>query len=609
MTRVDEFDSFYRAAFGDTVRVTYALCGDRQVALEATTDAFRHAWRDWSKIRDHAPMGYVRTEAWRATAISRGTHPLRRRHEEDSDLPLLDALGDLDVDERRLIVLMTLGNADLDVASREVGISAEEGIEQVTNALSELEAALDESIEGLERRMVALGGITATLETPSASGVRNAARRGRQRNTVLLVAAAVLGVLGAGFVATDDDALASQSALPERERIGAEGADLVLDARKFTDEDLLTARQVRPLEPDATWEVQDTNDDTTNTTPYATCPTERFADPEPLRAFVRTFGTDGGDEARVAQSVEVSTTPERAQEAYQKLIRSFADCEHPRVQLLAAWNVERASGDFTVLRLASNRSPERTFTVGFGRSGRVTNTLVHEVDGDSGPDIDAFVGVLDTAVARLCTDAGGGCSSTGEVTRTTPPRTTEAPDFLGVVDLPPIADVDRVWAATSADADPNPAATVCDKTAFDGDSVTSAASRVFVLFQATEVPEQFGITETVGRFTDEDAAKRFVAGVRKRIAACADDIPTASVDQREKVDVGGLSGATWRVGLEVSEGDRAFYRVGIVRRGDTVAQVLFTPAGKFDMSSETFASVTARAGTRLRYADIADDPS
>ena len=39
MTRVDEFNSFYSSTFADAVQVTYAVCGDRQVAFEATVDA------------------------------------------------------------------------------------------------------------------------------------------------------------------------------------------------------------------------------------------------------------------------------------------------------------------------------------------------------------------------------------------------------------------------------------------------------------------------------------------------------------------------------------------------------------------------------------------
>lgn len=604
MSRVDEFDSFFRSAFAEAVEVTYALCGDRRVALEATTDAFRRAWRDWAKIRDRDPLGHVRTEAWSAVGLTRSTHPLRRKHEDDADTELLDALAALGVDERRLIVLMTLGNTDLEAASREVGVPAEDGIEQVTNALSGLETTLGQSIAEIERRMHGLSAVTAELEVPAPASVRSAARRGRRRNTIVLVAAAVVGIVAAGFVATDEDALATQSALPDREKIGAESADIVLDARKIDADDLLSTEQVQRLDPEATWAVTDTDDDVSNTTPYATCPTERFADPDPLRVFVRTFSGSRGANERVAQSIEVSSSEKRAQKASRQLIRSFADCEHPRVQLLSAHAVKRPFGDFTILRLASNQSPRRTFTVGFSQSGSVTSTLVHEVDGTQGPDLDDFAKTLDDSVAKFCRDSGGRCAKAITLTRATPPRTTQAPAFLGVVDLPPIADVDRVWAAAPADPDPNPAATVCDQADFSRKDVGDAWSRVFVLYQASEVPEKFGLTETIGRFEDEEAAKAFVAKVRQRIDSCPDDNLAATIDQSAKVDNDRTSGFVRRVGLEVDEDERAYYRVGLVRRGADVAQVTFTPAGKFDMSEKTFTDVTTRAGTRLKYAGL-----
>ncbi|MGA9714742.1 MAG: hypothetical protein WBQ48_02810 [Aeromicrobium sp.] len=606
MSRVDEFDSFYRSAFAEAVEVTYALCGDRQVALEATTDAFRRTWRDWAKIRDRDPLGHVRTEAWRATALSRSTHPLRRRHEDDSDIPLLDALGDLHVDERRLIVLMTLGRTDLEVASREVGIPAEDGIEQVTNALAALEKSLGQTIAEIEHRMHTLGNVTSTLAIPDPTIIRRAARRGRRRNTVLLVAAAVLGVIGSGVIVTDDDALAMQTTLPDREKIGDESTDIVLDARKIDTDDLLTSRQVSRLNPRNTWTMENTDDDITNTTPYATCPTTRFADPDPLRVLVRTFTGSSESNERIVQSIEVSSSQKRARQAARAMIRTFADCEHPRVQLVSTHTVKRSFGDFTILRLASHRSPRRTFTIGLSQSGSATSTVVHEIDGKVGPDIDDFARTLNDSISKICKDSGGKCADVITVTQAEPPRTTDAPDFLGVVDLPPIADVDRVWAAAPADPDPNPAATTCDRADFGGKTIDSASSRVFVLYQASELPDEFGLTETVGRFSSKEAAKKFVAKIKRRIESCPTDNLAAKIDQTATIkDQGnGATGYVWRVGLEVSKGDRAYYRVGIVRRGADVAQVTFTPADEFDMSKKVFTGITTRAGTRLRYADL-----
>ncbi|MET0930560.1 MAG: hypothetical protein ABWX74_13655 [Aeromicrobium sp.] len=602
MTRVDEFNSFYSSTFADAVQVTYAVSGDRQVAFEATVDAYRRAWRDWSKIRDRRPLSYVRNEAWKLTALSRSTHPLRRRHEEDSDTELLTALHDLSVDDRRLIVLMTLGNTDLEEASREVGLPAEEGIENVTTALTQLESSLGEGIDAIERRMHALSVVTANLEVPTAAAVRTAARRGRQRNTVLLVAAAIALIFAGGFVATDGDALATSADLPRREKIGAERPDVVLDAQKVDAGNLLAPEQLTTLDASRAWTTESTDESVDNTTPYATCPTKRYADPNPLKVFVRTFTSDGTGNARVAQAIEVSKSDEVATEAYQRLVQWYSDCEHPRVQLVAAYTVERPFGDFQILSLRSHRSPERTFTVGFSHSGTITSTLVHEVDGAKGPSIEAFAAELNASVAKVCKDSGGECSDAVEVVRTDPPPTTESPSFLGIVDLPPIADINQVWAAAPFSAETNPAATQCDKATYTSKSVAKADSRVYVLYQATNLPPEFGVAETTARFSSTKKAKAFVAKVTDRIDSCSEDILSATIDQRREIKLPEASGVVWRVGFEVEGGEKVYFRTAIVRRGADVAQVTFTPSGMYDITQTEFTAIAQRAATRLKYA-------
>lgn len=603
MTRVDEFNSFYSSTFAQAVQVTYAVCGDRQVAFEATVDAYRRAWRDWSKIRDHHPHGWVRNEAWKLTALSRGTHPLRRKHEEDSDTQLLEALAELSVDDRRLIVLMTLGNTDLEEASREVGVPAEDGIESVTTALASLEAALRQGIDTIERRMHALAAATDSLELPTSATLRTAAKRGRQRNTVLLVAVAIAMILGGGFVATDGDALASNSALPHREKFGAENNDVLLDAEKIDEGNLLSAAQVGNLDETTSWAIDGTDQNVDNTTPYATCPTKRYADKDPLKVFVRTFTAQGAANERVAQAIEVSRSESIAAKTYERLVQWYSDCEHPRVQLVAAYTVQRPFGDFKILRLRSHRSPERTFTVGFSHSGTITSTLVHEADGNQGPSVQAFARTLNDSVAKVCKDSGGECTDTIQVMRTDPPPTTEAPSFLGIVDLPPVGRIDKVWAAAKFSAKKtNPAATQCDNANFNVKSVQSASARIYVLYDAKALPDEFGVAETVGRFSSPKRSAAFVKKVGERIDSCSDDNLSAKIDQHETIKGRGFTGDVWRVGVEVTKGKRTFYRTAIIRRGADVAQVTFTPAGKYDISQKAFAAMAKRAATRLEYA-------
>ena len=588
MSRVDEFDSFYRSAFAEAVEVTYALCGDRQVALEATTDAFRRAWRDWAKIRDRDPLGHVRTEAWRATALSRSTHPLRRRHEDDSDIALLDALGDLHVDERRLIVLMTLGrhrSGGRLPGGRDTGRGRHRAGHERAGGAGE-DARADDRRDraphaGARQRHV------DPARSPTRPASARAARRGRRRNTVLLVAAAVLGVIGSGVVVTDDDALAMQTALPDREKIGAESTDIVLDARKIDTDDLLSARQVSRLNPQDTWKLENTDDDPP--TPRRTPRVPPRDSPIPIRCACSCAPSPetSATNERVVQSIEVSSSEKRAKRAARAMIRTFADCEHPRVQLVSAHTVERPFGNFTILRLASHRSPRRTLTVGFSQSGSATSTVVHEVDGKVGPDLDDFARTLNDSVSKVCKDSGGKCTDDVTLTRAEPPRTTEAPAFLGVVDLPPIADVDRVWAAAPAEPDPNPAATMCDRADFGGKKIDSAHSRVFVLYQASELPKEFGLTETVGRFEDEDSRQE----VRRQGQAAHRVMSRRQPRRQDRPDRHDQERRHDRVRLArrprgVRRATARTTASAIVRRGADVAQVTFTPAGEFDMSKK-----------------------
>ena len=533
MTRVDEFNNFYSSTSATALKATYAVCGDRQVAYDATVDAYRRAWRDWTKIRNHNPLGWVRNEAWKLTSLSRSTHPLRRRHEEDADGELLEALQELQVDHRRLIVLLTLGQSDLEEASREVGVPAQQGIEAVTASLGTLEARLGQSLGEIEERMNGLGSVTRQFEMPPSDVVRRRAQTGRRRNTVLLVATALLMVIGGGFVVTEGDALET-AAVPHREKIGSEGPDLVLQAQKIGTDDLLTMDQVKRLDPEGTWRVVDTNDDTQSTTPYATCPTKRFANGDPLRAFVRTYEAGGEANDRVAQAIEVSRSPEQAEDAYQRLVRWYSDCEHPRVQLVGSYVVQRPFGDFRILRLRSHRSPERTFTVGFSHSGTVTSTLVHEVDGPTGPDIDEFALTLNDSVKQVCTESGGKCTDDIEVVSTDPPRTSEAPAFLGIVDLPPIADIDKVWVGSRAEGGRNPAATQCDSANFTGKKVRVSSRVSSCSSMRTNCPTVSVSPRRSAASTPTTTRRTSSRRSTSEMTDCPDDNLSANIDQENR---------------------------------------------------------------------------
>ncbi|MFS0886503.1 hypothetical protein [Aeromicrobium sp. 179-A 4D2 NHS] len=598
MTRVDEFDAFYASTQRVILVTTYAKCGDRDVARDATIDAYRHAWRQWARVSDD-PMPFVRAEAWKGTALSRGAHPWRKRREHQTDQQLLDQLAELDQPTRRLLSLLTIADIDLDAAATEVGVDDETALELASRGFARLEEGLRGTIDEVVERMRALAVITAGLDLPSASEIRRSATRGARRNTVVLVALALVLVMFGGAFVSNGDAMARQDTLPDREKIGAESRDIVLDSHSIGTDDLLSVGEVAALRPTGKWSVEGTDTDPANTTPYATCPTRRFADPDPIKVFVRAYTSTVQD--RVAQSIEVSRSQEASEAAFARLVSFYAGCEHPRTRLVDAYRVERPFGDFQILRLQSYRSPARFITVGLAQSGTLTSTLVHESPGTKRTDVKQFARVLNESVSRVCAESGGDCTKRFAVTAAVPPAHLKSPGYLGVVDLPPVASIDSVWSASEPIAvkDQNPTATICDDASFRGKQFVSAGARVFAIPEAKQLPEQFALTQTTARMRSDRVAKKYVDALVERVRECPDGDLPARVEEEKKLKGSGYTATSWRIGLEVGKDEVVWYRMGLARNGSAVTQVLFPPAGKYTISAGEFRAVLARAGERL----------
>lgn len=624
MPRVEEFDAFYASTSESVLRVVYAVTGDRAVARDATIDAYRHAWRDWSKVHDQEPHRYVRVEAWKAQAVTRGTHPLRRRHEEDSDTELLDALAELSPDDRRLLVLMTLGATDLDAAAREIGVGDEEAIELVTTAITTLERRTGQTIDQLERRLNALGEITDQLPMPDAADLRARATRGHRVNTVAVVAATILAIALGGVVLTEGNALTRLPAESYRQQLGAERPDLVLDAQRLSTDILLTTDQVSDLAPDASWSIDETDEDLDGAEPLTTCAQDRFATDDPLKVFVRTFdagttspSSDAGPTPaptpsdaptpstgqRVAQSIEIARDPASANAAYQRSTAWFATCEVPRLQLTGTYRATGSFGDVLLLRLVEHGQVDRTLTVALGWSGTVTSTVVHETDAAEPPAIEDFAAMVNASFQQICRDSGGQCDADLTVTPADPPPLPEDPGFLDVIDLPAITGISSVWGQADADdASTNPAATTCDLADF-GAAGGTASTRIFLLPEAQGLAKTFGLVETVGTFPTVDAATAFVDQVQASVNTCPqNNLAVSVVDTAVFGEVTDFRGATWTLTLQVESGDPVTVRSAIVQRGTSVAQLLFTPSGATDVPAETFTEIARRATERLAYA-------
>ena len=295
--------------------------------------------------------------------------------------------------------------------------------------------------------------------------------------------------------------------------------------------------------------------------------------------------------------------PRSPTSAYRRLVRWYSDCQHPRVQLVDSFTVQRPAGDFQILLLRSQSTPVRTFTVGFSHSGNVTSTLVHEVDGadrsgDRGVRAHAQqLGV--TAVRRHRRrlhrrDLGHANRATAHLDRPGIPRHRRSPAHRR--DRPRMGRRQGVPGAKA-----NPAATECDRADFSVDPDGQV--------QGVRDPAGQGAAQGVRRRRDDRPIPRARSSPRPssrpsaaRIDDCAAKKLSAEVDQRSSFKTAALLRQDLAHRPRGHQGqarilpgrDRATWRRR--RPGDVhaVGQVRRAAEGRST-------AVAVRAGARLRF--------
>lgn len=152
MVRIDPgFAEMYRTEHRTVFRAVWALCGDREVAEDATQEAFARALERWRRLRDRPwAAGWVTT-----TALNAARRSLRRRpavgaeppqSDPDERLDLWRAVRSLPPRQQEAVVLFYA--VDLSVADTAEVMRCSEG--SVKTHLSRARAALR---VGLEERV------------------------------------------------------------------------------------------------------------------------------------------------------------------------------------------------------------------------------------------------------------------------------------------------------------------------------------------------------------------------------------------------------------------------------------------------------------------------
>ncbi|HLN75714.1 MAG TPA: hypothetical protein VK204_01640, partial [Nocardioidaceae bacterium] len=369
-------------------------------------------------------------------------------------------------------------------------------------------------------------------------------------------------------------------------------------------DDLLDTTDVDRLDPKASWKVTGTHDNTGGDGINYVCQQERFADPEGLATLVRTLKTEAKPSRSVVQAVEISSSEEHASATYAKVLSWFARCEGGELHLKRAFAVSGVADRAVLLELRTWAAPQTSYSVALAQVGQVVTTDVVSTANDSPPGALSAARTLGSATKRLCEQAGGkDCGHPPRLEQTAPPPSGEAAGVLATVDMPPLEGVSKPWVGTAAaPASRNPAATSCDRADFRKEGAVTTQTRTF-LVPGARLPDRFGLTETYGKFKSTKDAADFLATVRKRLARCEDKNLAIDVLSPHSLNEGALAGSTWRLRAELSQNQEVFFDLGFVRRGDTVAQLTFLPAGPADLSSSDFRAMVVRAGQRLGELD------
>lgn len=623
MTQPDPFDDFYRDARRRLLAQTFALTGDLPASRRAVRDAFVVAWARWRRLsRLEDPEAVVRPQAWR---LARRRHSARVLHREKDLDPgvadTLEALGKLTADQRRALVLTRLAGVPVEQMAREIALPAERADLELQAAGAVFAHARGVDPAEVPALFEALADdVEARARWPRTTIVRRAGSARRRTHTALGAAAIVATLAVSGTLVAQDagarPTLSAHEGAPEPAPATPSAPGTAEPSPAPTEPPVLetlpasTLLQAETLDRrlgDPAWRTGRTDDNSDGTGLLSPCQRERYADPDGTAALVRRFrpaGRSGPAEGREAvQLTEASRGQRGARRAFRTVSGWYADCSLPRMQLLATRTAPGIGDESVQLVLRSWSAPVTTYVVGVARTGAFTTTTVLEQPGAEDPDRAGSADLLSDAVGRLCAlpDAGA-CSSGSALEVREPLPAGPEPALISELDLPPVGGVGRPWVGTEARRPTtNAAATRCDQTSFDGRfrgaDWSRGATRTFLIPEA-DLPQEFGLTETVGALPGRRAAA-LLGQVRDDIAGCAEGDLATDVTPLLRRDDGAVQASAWRLEIDVSDNRTLTFFMAVVRDGTSVAQVGFVPAGDAELPRGGFVDLTERALARL----------
>jgi DNA-directed RNA polymerase specialized sigma24 family protein len=610
MSRADTYGAYYRDFRARLLHQVYAYCGNTEVAQRSVSDAFVVAGHHWRKLEERPDRdAWMREHAFRATARAqnRARKPwyVGAKSTADEHRAVLGGLSRLDSTDRKLVILRYVAGLDLSAAGREAGVTDSAAQASLDMSLAKLRVAgVDTSPDRLRALLDRIRLDLGDEPVERAGNLRREGNRRRRSHLLLAGISALALAIGAGaLTATQSPAQSSSSESPDSLKPAQPTAPA---EEPFTADDLATVADVRILDQSGHWSEILTSSDFGDDKPVSECiaapPTEGRAD----HYWVRRFSIGSGERAaQASQALEVVASVEAATTTYENLVGAVAACRTASRQLMdfktvdgvgdeaAMFDFKYVDGDSVrdeMVMLARTGFVIEIWVVRPQAADRVRSRPVVELAGDS--------------VDAVCVDAEGACAiKPFDVAEETPPADDGASGFLETVDLPVLAGITPGWAATTPErVTDNPAATDCDNADFRAGGATETRARTYVVPDAAKLPDVFGMSETVGNFPTEDSARRFMRTVTRNVSRCEDRQLNLAVKRDDKILQGKAVGHVWQVNSAASESTTFVFRVGLVRVGNAVLQVTFTPSGEFDVGPARYVRLTERAAARVAQA-------
>ncbi len=588
MTATSDFDALYAATWRPLLLQTFALCGDLGTAREAVAHAFVDAWHHWSGASRRDLEAEIRATAFARAQWRSRAHAFQRAPRVSKPQRLaLRRLHEVPVRARKVVILACFTDLPMGAIGQQIGETEARAEKLLEAGLAQLRTALSLPDDQVMVRLRELETTARAAAQPVPEDLRASGdRRRRLFLAVGCVAAVALALVAGALVrvqSTTQDTVAAQLGTAVQRSM------------------LLDTHGLQPLGRPSRWTAERTSDNTQGSGINSFCQGSRFADPQGLRTYVRSYRLAGSPTRRATQTIELSRTVGQARTGYATAVKWFGGCRQARVQLLSSYGVQRLGDEGTILEFRATGKRLRNYAVAIARTGQITTWTAITTMGARNPDTKQLLASITGAVKRVCASrAAGSCPQSPVITQNAPPPTGEQAGMLAAADLPPIGTITKPWMGTRAGpAGKNPAATTCDRADFVAAGSRRSLSRTF-LIPGAQTPDRFGLSETWGRFTSTRQAKAFARQVRNRMDACEDKDLGAKITNRSgRVGPRGSVWTMWRLESEINDNQKIAYWMGIVRSGPHVAQVGFVPGDRFDVSPGTFRALVIRARDRL----------